>query len=292
MTRNSQRHRRLTECIRRLWQSDDCIVLRCGDCGFGFGVPFISGDEDFYALLHEQKDYPRWRWDYDVAINKAIGKCNGGKILDVGAGVGVFLRRLDSNWLCYAIEGSDSTRQELEAAGIGVFHHLSEAAQAQAGTFQVVTLFQVLEHIADFNTLLQHCRRLLATGGLIVVTVPDGDAMIRQEKLTGSHDMPPNHINKWTPSSLAMVLERARFDVGQPIFEPASWRNLKAAVHMRVKVDAVSTRSVTAQVYRIKNRAIRIAALSCLGVPALLRMLPNTVQLRRGGAFAMIGVSR
>ncbi|HLE63762.1 MAG TPA: hypothetical protein VI750_11500, partial [Pyrinomonadaceae bacterium] len=132
----------------------------------------------------------------------------------------------------------------------------------------------------------------LVKGGLIVITVPDCDAMIQQEKLTGCHDMPPNHINKWTPSSLARVLDRAGFQARQAMFEPPSWRNLKASVHMRVMVDALSKESVAAQVYRIESRTLRIGALACLGVPALLRMLPNTLELRRGGAFAMIGVSR
>jgi 2-polyprenyl-3-methyl-5-hydroxy-6-metoxy-1,4-benzoquinol methylase len=280
------------ECIRRLWEADECIVLRCGECGFGFGVPFVGGDEQFYALIHEQKDYPSWRWDYDIAFSEAVRKFSGGRILDVGAGVGKFLRRLDSNWVCYACEASESTRRELEGAGVRVFRNLSDAAQAAARTFQIVTLFQVLEHIADFNILLEHCHRLLVNGGLIVITVPDCDAMIRQEQVTGCHDMPPNHINKWTPSTLTTVLDRAGFQAGQPIFEPASWRNLKASVHMRVMADALSKSSLTAQVYRIKSRTLRIGALACLGVPALVRMLPNTFELRRGGAFAMIGVSR
>lgn len=292
VTRDKERYQRLTECIRRLWQADECIVLRCGDCGFGFGVPFVSGDEDFYALLHENRDYPGWRWDYDVAFNEAVRKIKGGRILDIGAGAGVFLRQLDSNWECYAVEGSELTRRELEARGIRVFRNLSKVAAAEARTFQVITLFQVLEHVADFNVLLHECHRLLKNGGVIVITVPDGDAMIRQEKLTGCPDMPPNHINKWTPSSLMKVLNRTGFEAGQPIPEPASWRNLKASVHMKVMVDATSKASLAAQVYRIHNRTLRVAALSCLGVPALLRMLPKTIQLRKGGAFAMIGVAR
>src|SRR6266508_5992194 len=97
-------------------------------------------------------------------------------------------------------------------------------AQANAATFQVVTLFQVLEHIAEFELVLNQCRELLAPGGRLVVTVPDGEAMIRQERLTGCHDMPPNHVNKRTPESLSRVLLRAGFDCGQPIYEPSFWK--------------------------------------------------------------------
>lgn len=289
-SRDADRYERLVKCISRLWQGDECVILRCGNCGFGFGHPFVGGDEEFYRILHEQKGYPTWRWDYDVAVQEALAKFPGGKVLDIGAGVGMFLRGLPDGWQGYAVEGSALTRRELEASGIEVFRDLSDAAQSHAATFQVVTLFQVLEHIADFETTLEQCRRLLAPGGRLVITVPDGDAMIRQERLTGCHDMPPNHINKWTPDSLRRVLTRTGFVPSEPMLEPSSWNNLRANLHLRVSADACKQKSLAAQIYRIRSRPLRIAALSLLGAPALLRMLPYSQQLRLGGAFAMIGV--
>lgn len=290
-TRDADRFSRLSNCIGKLWGGEECKVLRCANCGFAFGYPFVGGDEEFYSILHEQKDYPAWRWDYDVAMAEAVAKFGGGKILDVGAGVGMFLRGLDGDWDRYAVEGSETTRRELEAAGIKVFRDLSEGAQQNAGTFQVVTLFQVLEHIAEFDLVLTLCHKLLAPGGRLVITVPDGVAMIRQERLTGCHDMPPNHINKWTAESLSLVLRRSGFECGAPLYEPSSWKNLKANLHMRVGADATHHNSLAAQFYRIRNRPMRIAALSLLAAPALVRMLPHGRELRSGGAFAMVGVT-
>jgi SAM-dependent methyltransferase len=290
-TRDANRNQRLRHCISKLWQGNECAIMRCGQCGFAFGYPFVGGDEEFYSILHEQKAYPTWRWDYDVAMAKAVENCAGGNILDIGAGVGNFLRRLDGSWKCYAVEGSELTRRELEASGITVFRNLAGVAQSHAGTFQVVTLFQVLEHIADFNTLLKQCRSLLAPRGRLVVTVPFGEAMIRQQRLTGCYDMPPNHIGQWTPDSLSQVLMRAGFECGEPVFEPPSWKNLKANLHMRISADAADENSVAAQVYRISGRLLRVAALSVLAGPALLRMLPYGNQLRAGGAFAMVGIA-
>lgn len=288
-SRDPDRNRRLRECISRLWQGSDCVVLQCDQCGFAFGHPFVGGDEEFYGILHEQKGYPAWRWDYDFAIAEAVKKFAGGNILDIGAGIGNFLRGLDDRWARFAVEGSELTRVDLEASGIEVFRDLSEAARSRAGTFQVLTLFQVLEHIADFEPMLKRCRQLLAAHGRLVVTVPDGAAMIRQERLTGCHDMPPNHVGKWTPDSLARVLVRAGFECSEPIHEPSSWKNLKASLHMRVIADATAPHSLTAQAYRIRSKPIRMAALSFLGGPALLRMLPHSRQLRLGGAFGMVG---
>jgi 2-polyprenyl-3-methyl-5-hydroxy-6-metoxy-1,4-benzoquinol methylase len=290
--RNPDRNRRLQKCIERLWKGNECVILRCDECGFGFGHPFVAGDEEFYGILHEQKGYPSWRWDYDVAVSEAIEKYQGGKVLDIGAGVGMFLRGLNDNWDLYAVEGSELTRRQLEAANIKVFRNLEEAAQQQAGTFQVITLFQVLEHIAEFEFVLKQCQELLAPGGQVVVTVPDGDAMIRQERVTGCADMPPNHVGKWTPQSLTLALGKAGFKASAAIPEPASLKNVKANLHMRMVADAAKENSISAFAYKIKVRQARIAALSILAVPALLRMLPHAWRLRAGGAFAIIGSKR
>jgi SAM-dependent methyltransferase len=290
-TRDRDRNRRLQHCIATLWKGLDCEIIPCAQCGFAFGHPFVGGNEEFYSILHEQKDYPGWRWDYDVAMSEAIKKLDRGKILDVGAGMGGFLRSLGVGWERHAIEGSEVTRRELEVSGIKVIRDLADAVQQYGATFQVVTLFQVLEHIADFDILLRNCHKLLVPGGRLVVTVPDGNAMIRQERLTGCHDMPPNHIGKWTPESLSRALRQVGFDCGQPIYEPSSWKNLRAGLHMRVSADAANDRSLAAQVYRIRSRPFRIAALSLLGIPALLRMLPDARQLTLGGAFAMVAVA-
>jgi SAM-dependent methyltransferase len=291
-SRDAERNRRLEECVRKLWQGEECFILRCGQCGFAFGYPFVGGDEEYYSILHEQHGYPAWRWDYDIAMREAVSKREGGKILDIGAGVGNFLRRMSDGWSCFAVESTPTMKANLEKHQIQVFDDIASAVETHSASFQVVTIFQVLEHIADFRSVLQQCRRLLCPGGQLVITVPDGDAMIRQEELTGCPDMPPNHINKWTPRSLSHVLREVGFETGEAVYEPASWRNLRAAMHLRVIADATRPHSISAQAYRIKEKRLRVPVLACLGAWGLVRMLPALSQLRLGGGFAMIGERR
>jgi len=291
VTRDRDRFLRLERSINSLWHGRECRIYRCRDCGFGFGFPFVGGDEEFYGILHEQRGYPDWRWDYDVALTHALSRYAGGRILDLGAGVGKFLRRLGPEWERYAVEASDFNRADLNAAGIKVFRDLSEAAKTERRTFQVITLFQVLEHISEFGLTIANCYELLSPGGSLVVTVPDCDAMIRQERLTGCHDMPPNHINKWTVRSLSLALAKAGFEVGEPIYEPPSWLHLKASLHMKVMADATRPKSLAAQAYRVRNKHLRILALACVGIPAVAGMLPHIAELRLGGAFGLIAVA-
>ncbi|PZS03676.1 MAG: hypothetical protein DLM70_08740, partial [Chloroflexi bacterium] len=206
ISRDRDRHQRLRDCIHRLWGKDSCVVIRCSACGFGFGHPFVGGDEEFYSILHEQSEYPGWRWEYDVALLHVFNALPGGRVLEIGAGAGNFLTALGPRWEPYAVEASEATRRSLQAAGISVLESLEEASAGKAELFDVVVMFQVLEHIASFDVVLSQCRNRLRAQGKIVISVPDCDAMIRQKVLTGADDMPPNHINKWTPGSLTIAL--------------------------------------------------------------------------------------
>jgi SAM-dependent methyltransferase len=287
-SRHADRNQRLANAIRKLWQTETCEIYRCPACGFGFGYPFVGGDEAFYAILHEQKGYPAWRWDYDFATRHALDGLAGGKVLDIGAGVGVFLRHLPANWQRYAVESGDDIRPDLERQHIQVIPDLPAAVAQHRGTFQVVTMFQVLEHIAQFHAVLGDCRRLLAPGGRLVVTVPDGAAMIRQEQLTGCADMPPNHINKWTPDSLKRALGSAGFAVLAMQPEPAGCNLLLSAMHMRVMVDSQKPGSIAARVYGITNKRLRTPLVAALGAAALLRLFPHILKLRQGVTFGVV----
>ena len=108
ITRDANRHERLLKCIRRLWTGDESVVLRCHNCSFGFGYPFVGGDDEFYGILHEQSGYSRWTWDFEAARRSVLQDSSGGHILDVGAGVGNFLKKLDPCWEPFATEGSSN----------------------------------------------------------------------------------------------------------------------------------------------------------------------------------------
>jgi SAM-dependent methyltransferase len=214
---------------------------------------------------------------------------SGGHILDVGAGVGNFLKKLDPCWEPFATEGSDTTRRQLERSGVRVFPDLETAAREESGTFAVITIFQTLEHIAGFRDVLRHCRHLLSPTGRLVITVPDGDAMLLQERLTGLPDMVPNHLNKWTRESLSRALRVAGFETLEVMTEPSSWSNLKKSVHHRLLADAAQhPASVAAQIYRCRHKWLRIGLLAVVAPFTLLRMLPHLNTLRKGGAFGIV----
>lgn len=292
-TRDADRNARFYRCIVRLWEGEHGDVYRCSNCDFGFAWPHVGGDEEFYSIMHEMAGYPAWRWDYEVATEQALNKLDGGRVLDIGTGDGAFLKSLGKQWETHAVEGSDTMRGFLREHGIHCFDSLEQAIRQAAASFTVVTMFQVLEHIAEFDEFLASCRKLLKPGGLIVIGVPFGEATFFQENFSGFADMTPNHPNKWSPKALEMALRRNGFETQGTYFEPGSMKLAVYRAFLRVKARATQRpKSLAAAVYRIPKRALRIPLLAAMSGASMLRCLPHLGSMRRGHSFAMIAAKQ
>jgi len=146
----------------------------------------------------------------------------------------------------------------------------------------------VLEHIAHFHEVLRLCHALLRQRGRLIVTVPACEAMLLQPKITGEHDMPPNHINKFTARSLDIAMRAAGFCVLQTRNEPWSLVKVSSSIYGRVHADAVDPGTFAAKVYRLQSRRLRIPFLAIAGALSIPRLLPFWRHLGTGGAFGMI----
>jgi 2-polyprenyl-3-methyl-5-hydroxy-6-metoxy-1,4-benzoquinol methylase len=291
LSRNAERHERLKRVVRRLWNADTSEVRVCENCGFGFGWPHVGGDDEYYGILHEQAGYPADRWEYGLTISRGLQRYpHGGRILDIGTGDGSFLKKLPSMWRTFATEGSETTRGRLRAGGIECFGSTADALAHAAGSFQVVTMFQVLEHVARFHGLLADCFGLLQPGGMIAISVPLGSAMFAQERLTGCQDMTPNHINKWSPESLALALQTAGFAPEPALIEPGSVGAAFYRAGLMTRAQAADNpRSLAAAAYRVQQRVPRMALLALISGVNFMGSLPKLPQLMTGSSFLMLG---
>jgi SAM-dependent methyltransferase len=289
-SRNADRYERLRQVVRRLWGGDTSEVYVCEHCGFGFGWPHVGGDDEYYGILHEQAGYPSDRWEYRLAITKALARLpGGGKILDIGTGDGSFLKKLPAAWRKYATEGSDTTRQQLRANGIECFDSTADAVRKAPGSFQAVTMFQVLEHVAAFSSLLDDCFGLLQPGGVIAISVPLASAMFTQERLTGCQDMTPNHINKWSPESLALALRQAGFNPEPAVIEPSGIGAAVYRVGLMTRAQAADRPgSLAAAAYRIQQRPVRMGVLALISGLNLVGSIPKLPALMTGSSFLML----
>lgn len=137
-----------------------------------------------------------------------------GQLLDIGCAHGFFLdeaRR--SGWRVQGVEiahaPAEFARQRL---GIAVEADLRSLA---AGTFDSVTMFQVLAHTVDPAHAVADAVRLLAPGGVLVVETPDAGS--RVAKLLGKHwhlATPPSIVWMFDSVALQRIMRRAGLEPG------------------------------------------------------------------------------
>jgi 2-polyprenyl-3-methyl-5-hydroxy-6-metoxy-1,4-benzoquinol methylase len=131
------------------------------------------------------------------------------RVLDFGCGNGEFLAICGAFGLDPVGVDRSAARRE-HASGLPVYADLA-AARAH-GPFDVVTLFEVLEHLDDPGTLLQELRAVMADGSLLVVETPDCtgvDAIRSRQDYVKIH--PLDHINAFDPHSLRRFVESTGF---------------------------------------------------------------------------------
>jgi 2-polyprenyl-3-methyl-5-hydroxy-6-metoxy-1,4-benzoquinol methylase len=110
------------------------------------------------------------------AIQKKVHLINSyqplkGRILDIGAGTGDFLLEAkNQNWDILGVEPNDKAKAKAIEKGI----KLTEAIdKLESNSFDVITLWHVLEHVPDLEHHVSELKRLLKPSGTIIIAVPN-----------------------------------------------------------------------------------------------------------------------
>lgn len=211
-------------------------IVQCEACGYRFVSPRPSqaaiaaaySDPHFYDgwVAADAGRLRMWR----KRLNQVRRDASGPNLLDVGAGIGTFLAmaRSEAGWQVVGTEVSTAAinlaRQRHEIAMLA--GNVEELPIAPA-SFNVVTLWHVLEHVPSPTGLLQACHRLLAPNGILVVAVPN-DAESRQlpgrlKRLLGRPPSEPRyqplsigseiHLSHFTLPVLRRLLQKEGFDI-------------------------------------------------------------------------------
>ncbi|WP_026714712.1 class I SAM-dependent methyltransferase [Flavobacterium daejeonense] len=94
-----------------------------------------------------------------------------GRILDIGAGTGDFLSVVKNDgWQTVGIEPSDRAKGIAIGKGIAFVENTTEL---ENHSFDVITMWHVLEHVPDLNFQIKELKRLLKPNGTLIVAVPN-----------------------------------------------------------------------------------------------------------------------
>jgi 2-polyprenyl-3-methyl-5-hydroxy-6-metoxy-1,4-benzoquinol methylase len=102
-----------------------------------------------------------------------INQENSGKgnLLDIGAGTGDFLNQAKNNgWKCIGIEPNEKAKSIALSKGVEFTNTLEEL---ENNTFDVITMWHVLEHVPDLEYQIKALKRLLKPNGTILIAVPN-----------------------------------------------------------------------------------------------------------------------
>lgn len=260
----------MKECIlcasasgRPVWREADVDVVRCRGCGLIYTDLEKDIAETFWKEPRPEKlDREDFYWDtararvYDeVLALLAPGESGAGRrILDVGCGKGYFLKRAaERGWEPYGQELSPhAVRFARERLGLSrVAQGRVEDAEFSPGTFDAITLWDVIEHLPDPGPILATAARLLAPDGVLFIQTPNIDFHLSYARLKRALSLLPafrrsrkhlleakHHLVQFSRATLARMLERSgltevSFHVLEPIDTVAGSRSRALAAAKR-----------------------------------------------------------
>lgn len=206
--------------------------LKCSNCDTVYVSPRPTNEILSYYYLNSLSDkfwsesiYPetdKARLEYIVKprVERVISLCNKyhvsqNTLMDVGSGFGTFCLEMKNSGKfknIIAVEPIPSLAQSCRDKGLEVSEEFVVNLQSQS--VDVITAFELLEHLFDPAEYLYGLSNKIERGGLLFATTPNikgFDIFILKDK--SDHTMAPAHLNYFHPKSLSLLLERLGFEV-------------------------------------------------------------------------------
>lgn len=174
-----------------VYTKDSQQIFHCDDCGTYWHKDLHEHDKSFYESeeyrkeiegssevgnfyrLYDKKQYLYLEWLTNVPLrDKVVADvgCAGGSLLD-------YIKGLAKQTI--SIEPSRTYQQALREKGHIVFSYQDEALEIYRGQVDVITSFDVIEHVQDPVNFICQQYELLAPGGVMVVGTPTDYPNIR-----------------------------------------------------------------------------------------------------------------
>lgn len=198
-------------------------VVRCKRCGLIYLNP-QPGEEDlseFYDDFFSTDEQSVSQWSklmkgiYQETKKNIEREYPSGKLLDMGCGLGLFLKLWDAKkWKLFGIDISGKAVEYAKSKGLNVRQDSLEKTDFSDDYFDIITMFYVLEHLPHPLKVLQEARRILKKNGLVVIRVPQCIAAERFLRFFGVRRNlfhPPMHLYDFSTKILREFLLQAGF---------------------------------------------------------------------------------
>jgi 2-polyprenyl-3-methyl-5-hydroxy-6-metoxy-1,4-benzoquinol methylase len=195
-------------------------LYECERSGYRFWRPErVAGDESFYLELSQAwpEYYHPSRWEYELASNHCRPS---DRLLEIGCGDCHFLRLIEPR--VSEVVGLELNRAAVERKSVAspvLVQTIEEFAPSAAETFDVVSSFQVLEHMVDPGSFLKSALACLKPGGLLLLSTPNLAHVTFAER-KDPFDLPPHHMGHFSPGVYQALSEILGAEVLELVEEP------------------------------------------------------------------------
>lgn len=197
-------------------------IVECKHCGYVYANPRWEGGAllDAYSAVQDET-YVHERAGRELTfrkhlheLQKIIGPAGGRSLLDVGAYIGVFVEVAQTaGWQALGVEPSDWAVAEARRRGLPVIAGTQDSPELKGRTFDVLTMWDVIEHVDDPAAELEKAYQLLKPGGVIAVHTMNIDSLTARlmgERWPWLMDM---HIHYFSKDTLCHMMEKSGFDI-------------------------------------------------------------------------------
>ncbi|MCC7261237.1 MAG: class I SAM-dependent methyltransferase [Candidatus Latescibacteria bacterium] len=198
--------------------------VRCAGCGLIYVNPrqprqeIESFYEEEYYALGQKIDYDARVGFFAGVAARIEALVPPGRLLDIGCGYGQFLLACrQRGWQVAGVELGGPACVRARAQGLEVFHGTLTQAGYAENSFDVVTLWNVLDHLVDPLGEVRQVLRVLRPGGLIYFRVPNAAFHLRAKRVLrllaylGVRDVTTFHLISLNAGTARRLLETAGF---------------------------------------------------------------------------------
>ncbi|MEE8391286.1 MAG: class I SAM-dependent methyltransferase [Anaerolineae bacterium] len=197
-------------------------IVQCQQCGLVYTDP-RPNDHDIVETYQAVED-PLYLEEREGRVltferhlrplERLTGPPDGRLLLDVGCYTGVFVEIAGRHgWDAWGVEPSQWAVEQAQARGLHVVQGTLDTAGLPEAYFDVVTMWDVIEHLTDPRETLERTCRLLKPGGLLVVHTVDIDSLFA--RLMGARWpwLMEMHMYYFSRRTLRGMLEKCGFQV-------------------------------------------------------------------------------
>jgi 2-polyprenyl-3-methyl-5-hydroxy-6-metoxy-1,4-benzoquinol methylase len=209
----------LADRLSRIGEKDGYALLRCAGCGGVVADPFPS-EEELTAFYQSYKDTAGYAGKKPAKIRRALKRARrilargapGKRFLDIGCNVGYMTAAArETGFDAFGIDiDADAVAAAKKNFPEAKFEAVSiEDLAARGEKFDVVYTSEVVEHVRDPDSFIGAVSTVLAPGGLLYLTTPDGAHFgVPRDFTRWKVCCPPEHLSYFSRKGLAQLLAR------------------------------------------------------------------------------------